>query len=146
MHELRVTDQPPFTLVYEKNPVLAINSPSKGQKLIKRLLEITDKVSQLQTNARKAIKKAQAKLKETFKEKKVKFQKDDLVLYFDKALAAQHDVKFVNKWKGPYEISYVLDKGAYKLTIDGNLIKGTVNGNLLKKYYTRDTWESVIII
>ena len=28
--ELRVTDQPPFTLVYGKNPVLAIDSPSKG--------------------------------------------------------------------------------------------------------------------
>jgi len=32
----------------------------------------------------------------------------------------------------------VLDKDAYKLTIDSNSIKGTVNGNLLKKYYTRD--------
>jgi len=40
----------------------------------------------------------------------------------------------------------VLDKDAYKLTIDNNLIKGIVNGNLLKKYYTRDTWESVIVI
>ena len=95
---------------------------------------------------RRVIKKAQAKLEKTFKGKKVKFQKGDLVLYFDKALAARHDVKFVNKWKGPYEISHVLDKGAYKLTIDGNPIKGTVNGNLLKKYYTRNTWEPVIII
>src|SRR6266508_2887197 len=145
-HELRVTGQPPFTLVYEKNLVLAIDSPSKRQELIKRLLEITDKVPQLRTNARRAIKKAQAKLEETFNKKEVKFQKGDLVLYFDKALAARHDVKFVNKWKGPYEISHVLDKGAYKLTIDGNSIKGTVNGNLLKKYYTRDTWEPVIVI
>jgi len=40
----------------------------------------------------------------------------------------------------------VLDKDAYKLTIDGNPIKGTVNENLLKKYYTRDTWKSVIVI
>jgi len=32
----------------------------------------------------------------------------------------------------------VLDKGAYKITIDGNPIKKIVNGNLLKKYYTRD--------
>ncbi len=43
-HELRVTGQPPFTLIYGKNPVLAMNSPSKGQELIERLLEITDKV------------------------------------------------------------------------------------------------------
>ncbi len=50
-----------------------MNSLSKGQELIERLLEITDKVLQLQTNARRAIKKAQAKLKETFKRKEVKF-------------------------------------------------------------------------
>src|SRR6266540_4388926 len=123
-----------------------MDSPSKGQELIKRLLEITDKVLQLRTNARRAIKKAQAKLEETFNKKEVKFQKGDLVLYFNKALVAQYDIKFVNKWKGPYEISYVFNKGVYKLTIDGNLIKGTVNGNLLKKYYTRNTWELVIII
>src|SRR6266542_5354057 len=86
--ELRITGQPPFTLVYGKNPVLAIDSLSKGQELIKRLLEITDKVSQLRTNARRAIKKAQVKLEETFNKKEVKFQKSNLVLYFDKALAA----------------------------------------------------------
>jgi len=86
--ELRITDQLPFTLVYRKNLVLAMNSPSKGQELIDRLLEITDKVSQLRTNARRAIKKAQAKLEETFNKKEVKFQKGDLVLYFDKALVA----------------------------------------------------------
>ena len=40
----------------------------------------------------------------------------------------------------------MLDKGTYRLTLDGNPIKGTVNGNLLKKYYTRDTWKSVIVI
>ncbi len=74
-----------------------MDNPSKGQELIKRLLEITDKVSQLWTNVRRAIKKAQAKLKETFNKKEVKFQKSDLVLYFDKALVARHDVKFVNK-------------------------------------------------
>ena len=73
--ELRVTGQPSFTLVYEKNPVLAMDSLSKGQELIERLLEITDKVSQLRTNTRRAIKKAQAKLEETFNKKEVKFQK-----------------------------------------------------------------------
>ncbi len=56
--ELRVTGQPLFTLVYGKNPVLVMDSLSKGQELIERLLEITDKVSQLQTNARRVIKKA----------------------------------------------------------------------------------------
>ena len=65
-----------------------MDSPSKGQELIERLLEITDKVSQLQTNAKRVIKKAQVKLKEIFNKKEVKFQKQDLVLYFDKILVA----------------------------------------------------------
>ena len=85
-------------------------------------------------------------MKETFKEKEVHFQKENLVLYFNKALAVWYNVKFINKWKGPYEISHVLDKGVYKLTLDDNLIKEIVNGNLLKKYYTRDTWKPIIII
>ncbi len=85
-------------------------------------------------------------MEKIFKEKEVKFQKGDLVFYFDKVLAAWHDVKFVNKWKGLYKISHVLDKGTYKLTINGNLIKGIINGNLLKKYYIKDTWEPVIVI
>ncbi len=74
-----------------------MDNPSKGQELIERLLEINDKVLQLRTNARRAIKKAQAKLEKTFKGKEIKFQKGNLVLYFDKALTARHDVKFVNK-------------------------------------------------
>src|SRR6266540_1703932 len=45
--ELKVTGQLQFTLVYGKNPVLAMNSLSKGQELIERLLEIMNKVSQL---------------------------------------------------------------------------------------------------
>ncbi len=65
-----------------------MDSLKKGQELIERLLEITDKVSQLRTNARRAIKKAQVKLEKIFNKKEVKFQKGDLVLYFDKALAA----------------------------------------------------------
>ncbi len=74
-----------------------MDSSSKGQELIEKLLEITDKILQFQINARRVIKKTQVKLEETFKKKEVKFQKSDLVLYFDKALAARHDVKFVNK-------------------------------------------------
>ncbi len=56
--EFRIIGQLPFTLVYGKNPVLAMDSLSKGQELIERLLKITDKVPLLQTNARRAIKKA----------------------------------------------------------------------------------------
>ena len=46
-HKFRVTDQLLFTLIYKKNLILAMDNLSKGQELIKRLLEITNKVSQL---------------------------------------------------------------------------------------------------
>ncbi len=51
----------------------------------------------------------------------------------------QHDTKFQPKCKGPYQISIVLDKGVYRLTLDGKELKLIVNGNLLKLYYDRST-------
>ncbi len=74
------------------------------------------------------------------------FQKGELVWYFDKPAAMQHDTKFQLKWKGPYQISAVLDKGAYRLTLDGKELRSTVNGNLLKPYHDRSTWELIIIM
>ena len=74
------------------------------------------------------------------------FQKGELVWYFDKPAVMRHDTKFQPKWKGPYQISAVLDKGAYRLTIDGKELKSIVNGNLLKPYYDRNTWELIVIV
>ena len=89
----------------------------------------------------------QEKLKEKFGEKKeTKFQKGDLVLYFDKPKAARHNTKLEHKWKGSYQVTEVLDKGAYKLMIDGKTVGSTVNGNLLKKFHSRSSWESQIVI
>ena len=52
-----------------------MDSSSKGQELIERLLEITDKVPQLRINARRAIKKAQAKLEKTSIKRRLSFKK-----------------------------------------------------------------------
>ncbi len=67
------------------------------------------------------------------------FQKEDLVQYFDKPVAMRYDTKFQPKQKGLYQISAVLDKGAYRLTINGKELRSTVNGNLLKLYHNRST-------
>ena len=40
----------------------------------------------------------------------------------------------------------MLDKGAYKIALDGKELPKTVNGNLLKKYYKRSHYKPVIII
>ena len=82
-----------------------------------------------------------------FEEMKIQeFQKEDLVWYFDKPAAMRHDTKFQLKWKGSYQISAVLDKEAYRLTLDGKELRSTVNGNLLKPYHDRSTWEPIIIV
>src|ERR1043165_4729500 len=92
------------------------------------------------------MKKAQRKIEEKFQEKGIQFQKGDLVLYFKKAEAMRHDTKLENKWKGPYTVTQVLDKGAYKISIDGRELPKTVNSNLLKKYHNREHYEPVVII
>src|ERR1044072_6378964 len=57
-----------------------------------------------------------------------------------------HDTKLENKWKGPYTVIQVLNKGVYKISIDGWELPRTVNGNLLKKYHNREHYEPMIII
>src|ERR1043165_1739079 len=92
------------------------------------------------------MRKAQKKIEEKFQEKGTQFQKGDLVLYFKKAEAMRYDTKLENKWKGPYTVTQVLDKGAYKISIDGRELPKTVNSNLLKKYHNREHYEPIVII
>ncbi len=134
-------------LVYEWEPILVIDYKKHGDSIIERLLEITEKVPQLRKAARKVIWKSQAKLDRKFQEMKIqKFQKGDLVWYFDKPAAMWHDTKFQPKWKGPYQISAVFDKRAYRLILDEKELRSTVNGNLLKPYHDKSIWELIIIV
>ncbi len=145
--ELRISKQLPYMLVYEREPTLVMDYRKHGGSIIERLLEVTEKVSQLRESARRAIRKSQAELDRKFEGMKIQeFQKGDLVWYFDKPAAMRHDTKFQPKWKGPYQISAVLDKGAYRLTLDGKELKLTVNGNLLKLYHNRSIWELIVIM
>ena len=114
---------------------------------MERLLEITEKVLQLREAAKRAIQKSQAELDKSFEGMKTQeFQKGELVWYFDKPAAMWHDTKFQPKWKDLYQISAVLDKEAYRLTLDGKELRSTVNGNLLKPYHDRSTWELIVIV
>ncbi len=55
-------------------------------------------------------------------------------------------MKFQPKWKDLYQISAILDKGAYRLTLDEKELRSIVNGNLLKLYYDKSTWKLIIIV
>ncbi len=59
-----------------------------GGSIMKRLLEITEKVPQIREAVRRTIRKLQVELNRKFEEMKTqKFQKEDLVWYFDKLAA-----------------------------------------------------------
>ncbi len=127
-------------LVYEQKSILVMNYGRYESSIIKRLLEITKKVPQLRKAARRVIRKSQAKLDRKFKKMKIQeFQKGDLVWYFDKPAIIRHDTKFQPKWKDPYQISAVLDKDIYRLTINGKKLRSTINDNLLKLYHDKST-------
>ena len=53
-------------LVYEREPTLVMDYGKHGGSIIERLLEITEKVSQLREAARRAIQKSQAELDRKF--------------------------------------------------------------------------------
>ncbi len=82
-------------LVYRKESTLVMNYRKYGSSIMERLLEITEKISQLREATRRAIQKSQAELDRKFEEIKIQiFQKKDLVWYFDKLAAMRHNTKF----------------------------------------------------
>ena len=69
------------------------------------------------------------------------------MLYFNAAKAKQWSGKLEEKWKGPYYIHEVMLNGAYKLKeINGKILVVPVNGELLKKYFSRENFESIIVV
>ncbi len=82
-------------LVYRRESTLVIDYGKHGGSIMERLLKIIEKVSQLREAARRVIQKSQAELNRKFEGIKIqKFQKEELVWYFDKLAAMQHDTKF----------------------------------------------------
>ncbi len=67
-------------LVYGREPTLVIDYRKHEGSIMKRLLEITEKIPQLREAARRAIQKSQAELDRKFEGMKIQeFQKGDLV-------------------------------------------------------------------
>ncbi len=86
--ELRISKQSPYMLVYEWEPTLVIDYGKHGSSIMKRLLEITEKILQLREAVRRVIQKLQVELDRKFERMKTQeFQKRDLVWYFDKPVA-----------------------------------------------------------
>ena len=75
------------------------------------------------------------------------FQIGDKVLMKRMETQHWHHDKFGEKWKGPYYIHNVFDKGTYKLhSMEGKVLKNPYNGDHLKLYVEKPALESIIII
>ena len=103
----------PYELVYGVQHKLPMDEQD-DMTYMGRILNIIEGVPQLRTNTKWTMRRAQEKLEEKFQGDRVQFQKRDLVLYYKKAESLRHDTKLENKWKGPYTITQVLDKGRIK--------------------------------
>ncbi len=62
----RISKQTFYILVYKREPTLVIDYEKHEGSIIERLLEITEKVSQLREAARRVIRKSQAELNRKF--------------------------------------------------------------------------------
>jgi len=139
---LKITKQSPFVLAYGLQPTLPYDTPSEidNQELIDRLLDIVDKVPSLRQNAHQAITRAQLKLAQSYVVKRPHvFQIGDLIFYYDKAKVMQHHTKLQPRWKGPYTITAILPKGAYRIADETGILCTSVNGDLLKPYHSRQS-------
>src|SRR5687767_6266380 len=94
--KLRISNKSLYMLAYGKEPNLSMDEARK-MTMMERLLEITDKVPQLRESARRAIRQNQQELEKKFHKEEKVFNKGDLVWYFDKAKAMQHDTKLEPK-------------------------------------------------
>ena len=91
--------------------------------------------------------RAQTKLAQSYTVKRPHaFQIGDLVLYYDKAKVMQHHTKLQPRWKGPYTITAVLPKGAYRIADETETLRTSINGDLLKPYYSRQSWTPIVTI
>ena len=77
--------------------------------------------------------------------KEITFSIGDKVLMYDRRLDTQWSRKLRNKWRGPYYIHTVGQKGFYKIhTLVGQVLKAPINGNLLKPYYENTASTSLV--
>jgi len=143
----------PFLLTYGREPKLPIFEQQEvlEENLLTRLYTLIEDLPTKKEQAKKNIRKAQQRQK-FYWDKKLKkvrrlFEKEEQVLCYDAARDKHFTGKLLPKWKGPYFIHSKVAPDVYKLrTMDGQILETPINAYLLKKYYTRQTWDPMIII
>ncbi|KAJ9560378.1 hypothetical protein OSB04_005538 [Centaurea solstitialis] len=139
------TGQTPFSLVYGCEAVLPIESQvpvARHRTIEQNSIDLCYDIDALEELREKAFQKmaSQKAMVERYFNKKVKvkvFQLGDHVLrrVFPNTQESNAG-KLSIKWEGPYIITKIVGKGAYKIsTIEGNEIPRSWNATHLKRYY-----------
>ena len=142
----------PFFLLYGRNAKLPMDKEENEgtSNMISHMENLVEKLPQQLEITKRIVEKAQQKQKVRHDRKirhRINFSIGDKVLYYDAAKEKQWTGKLNPKWKGPYYIHQIREKGSYKLrTIEGKLLKTSVNGSLLKLYHDRQNWEPLITV
>ena len=143
----------PSFLAYGQELKLPISDSQEvlEENLLTRLYTLTEDLPNRREQAKKNIKKSQQRQK-FYWDKKLKkvrkmFKKEEQVLCYDAARDKYFIGKFLPKWKGHYFIYHKIAQDIYKLrTMEGQILETPINAYLLKKYYSRQSWDPVIII
>lgn len=147
VRRLLITRRSPYEIVYGINPALQMDKLGTNTTIIDRLIDVVDKVPQIRQSAKDALLMNQRKIVQAFgHETKNLFEVNDLVLLYDKAKDTSHSNKLAEKWKGPYRITKVLPKGAYRIADNNGPIKNPFNGNLMKLYKGRLDWQPIVLV
>ena len=148
----------PFYLTYGRQVITPIDiemEPANQSEstleteIVRRACSIIDKLEVNREIALQNIQKSQVKQKEHYDKNKVQksFQIGDKVLMKRMETQHWHHDKFGEKWKDPYYIHNVFDKGTYKLrSMEGKVLKNPYNGDHLKLYIEKPALEPIIII
>ncbi|GBB87854.1 hypothetical protein RclHR1_14350003 [Rhizophagus clarus] len=114
-----------------------------------RITGLIEELPSVRNKAKENIKKSQENQKKYYDQKRLKegFNIGDKVLYYDASKEKQWSGKLEEKWKGPYYIHEIINKGSYRIkTMEGKIMKTPVNRELLKEYIDRRNFEVIVRI
>lgn len=135
----------PRALDFPDYPVKDISEASATRELERRIMIVIKKMEATWRLAGKGIQKAQEAMKR-FHNEKYKVDTEGFKVGQKVLLHVPNRRGFEDYWKGPYEISEVLNNGSYRLkSVEGEPLRRSFPRERLKAY-TADRFEPIVVI